>query len=98
MAMARRLIILGVILGLIAGPLCAAQPLHVPKVCPIKTRCCRMLPAQPTDAVEPQAPPQITLAHVQPLVVASTPALPAAQAILDAPFREVPTRTIVLRI
>ena len=97
MAMARRLIILGVILGLIAGPLCAAQPLHVPKVCPMKTRCCRMLPAQPTDAVKPQAP-HVALLHAQAPLVAEMPPMPAVRAIPAAPVREVPTRTIVLRI
>ena len=56
-----------------------------------------MLPAQPTDAVKPQAPHVAVVDAPLPLI-AEMPQLPAARAIPDAPVREVPTRTIVLRI
>ena len=96
--MARHLIVVGAILVMVAAQVCVAQPLPVPHAaCPMKTRCCRMLPAQPTDAVKPQ-PPQVALVQAQPLLVAALPPLPAALPIPDAPVREVPTRTIVLRI
>ena len=95
--MARRLIVSSVILGLIAAQLCAAQPLQVSNACPMKTRCCRMLPTQPTDAVKPQAP-QIALVEARVPVVTEMPALPAERSVPAAPVREVPTRTIQLRI
>ena len=95
--MARRLIVISVVVGLIAAQLCAAQPLQVPNACPMKTRCCRMFPAQPTDAVKPQAP-QTALIEVRVPVVAEMPPLPADRFVPVAPVREVPTRTIQLRI
>jgi hypothetical protein len=97
MAMARRLIIFSVIAGLMAAPLCVAQPLHVPPPCPLKTRCCRVLPAQPGDAVKPQAPHVAIVQAPLPLIAEAPPAAVAA-VIPDAPVREVPTRTVVLRI
>jgi hypothetical protein len=63
----------------------------------MKTRCCRMLPAQPTDAVKPQAP-HAALVDSQIPLLAEMPPLPAAQPAPAAPAREVPTRTVVLRI
>ena len=101
--MPRRVLILGVIAGLIVAQLCAAQPLQVPHACPMKApvkaqpRCCRMLPAQPSDAVKPQAP-QVAVVHAQAPVVAAIVSRAACLPIPPAPAREVPTRTIVLRI
>lgn len=95
--MLRHLVVVSAILGLITAQLCAAQPLHIPNACPMKTRCCRMLPAQPTDAVKPQAP-QIALLHAQLPIMGTMPPQPADRPIPAAPVREVPTRTIQLRI
>ena len=96
-SMARHLIILSVIVGLIAAPICLAQPLQAPQACPMKTRCCRMAPSQPADALKPQ-PPQVAVVHAQPQVVAAMPPLMAGRAAVPALLREVPTRTVVLRI
>jgi len=97
--MPRRVLILGVIAGLTVAQLCAAQPLQVPHACPMKAqpRCCRMLPAQPSDAVKPQTPPAAVVQARAP-VVAAIVTRAAGLPIPPAPAREVPTRTIVLRI
>jgi len=98
MAMSRHLIVVSVIVGLIAGPLVVAQPLKAAACSmPLKARCCKMLPAQPTDAVKPQAP-HAALVDSQIPLLAEMPPLPAAQRAPAAPAREVPTRTVVLRI
>ena len=57
----------------------------------------RMPPAQPADAVKPQAP-QIVLLHAPLLIVFAMPPLPAVPPVPPVPVREVPTRTIQLRI
>jgi len=56
-----------------------------------------MPPAQPADAVKPQAP-QIVLLHAPLLIVFAMPPLPAVPPVPPVPVREVPTRTIQLRI
>ena len=95
--MGRHLVVISVAIGLVAAQLCAAQPLQVPHACPMKTRCCRMPPAQPADAVKPQAP-QIVLLHAPLPIVFEVPPLPAVRPMPPMPAREVPTRTIQLRI
>jgi hypothetical protein len=97
-AMSRqRIVIIGVVLAVVAAQVCCAQPLPLPKTCPMKTRCCRMLPAPPTDAIRPDAP-QVAVVASQPLIPTEAPALPVDRLAQFAPAREVPTRTVQLRI
>lgn len=95
--MARRLVIIGIFLGLLAAQLCPAQPLQAPDACPMKTRCCRMLPAQPSEAIRPDVA-SVALVAAQPLILAPAPSPAIDRMERDAPVREVPTRTIQLRI
>jgi hypothetical protein len=94
----QRIVIIGIVLAVVTAQICCAQSLPMPpKSCPMQSRCCRMLPAQPTDAIRPEAP-QVAVVVVQPLILTDAPALPAALPLRLAPVREVPTRTIQLRI
>jgi hypothetical protein len=56
-----------------------------------------MLPPQPTDAIRPEAPQLVAVIARQP-IIAEPPPLPLAEHAHLAPVREVPTRTIQLRI
>ena len=97
-AMSRqRIVIIGVALAVVAAQICCAEPLPMPQSCPMKTRCCRTLPPQPADAIRPQAP-SVALVVAQPLILTEAPALPVERLAQFAPVREVPTRTIQLRI
>ena len=96
-AMLRHLTVVSVILGMVVAPLVCAQ-LHVPpRDCPMKSRCCRMIPAQPSDTIRPDAP-RVALMVASPMIVAVVPSLLMEPVDDLAPVREVPTRTIQLRI
>src|SRR5262245_42148543 len=97
-AMSRHLVVVGVALAMVAAQICCAQSLPMPpKSCPMQSRCCRMVPPLPTDAVKPQAP-QVAVLVAQPVILTVAPSLVMERPNRLAPVREVPTRTIQLRI